>query len=177
MGCYKAHQDAYSDKRCPTATLPDPNGLPPKPPPVASGVGALGSHPTSGDSSTTLSALDSLESSVELKRLYVQYPKLRNQLSEIYEASNEPSNDHSDEYTPSRGRGDRYRGRGRIRERGHERGVGASWPPKKRFEAGLDQMRKSRHLRGTDGEGLKEFSKLVVSLTEYSTPKTAVKLM
>lgn len=155
-------------------TRPAPIALPPKPPPVASVVSALGAHPRSGDTSITLCVLASREASTQLQRLYVQYPRLRSQLREIYEATSESSIDHLDDSAPSRGRGNRYRGRGRGQQREYRRELGASWSQGKGFKAGLHQMRKSRHLKGGDGQGLREFCKVVASLAENNRPKTAV---
>lgn len=170
IDCYKTHQNVHAGYSGPTITRPAPVGLPPKPPPAAAGGSA---HPRSGDISTILGVLDSHETSTQLQRLYLQYPKLRNQLREIYEATNKPSIYHLDDYASSTGRAYRYRGRGRGREHEHRRGLGASWSQDKGFKGGLHQMRKLRHLKGGESQGLTEFCKVVASLTENNTPDTA----
>lgn len=162
--CYKSHQDVHAADLRSTTILATSNGLSPKPPPVASVLGPPYSHRRSGDPSETLFELESLESSVELQRLYLQYPRLRDQLKEIYESTREPSNDRFDIQSLSRERGG-YRGRSRGRGHGYRRErVAGLWSQQKGFKAGLHQLRELRPFKGDEGEGLRGFSELVSSL-------------
>ncbi|KAL6717469.1 hypothetical protein ACLMJK_005384 [Lecanora helva] len=134
-----------------------PNGLPPKPPPVAQGK-ALQISQSSGIN------LCSLESSAALQQLYIRYPKLGAQLKEIYDSTAENS-DHSDDDEDNqsvRGRG--YRGRGRGR--GGNRGRGNRRNQLKGPKAGLSNLKRLRELQGDDGEGLREFCRLITGLND-----------
>lgn len=171
INCYRVHNTIHKDPGSSATIRISPNGLPPKPPPAAF-TNPSSSHIKSGDPSLASTSHVSLVPSTELSRLYLQYPKLRNQLREIYEATTEPLDDHLDDSPRSAERRDRGRGKGRgsRHERGRGRGRGpiqsAPWSQQRGFKAGLHLLRKLRHLKGNDGEGLKVFSKLVAIRVE-----------
>ena len=141
-------------------TLPSPVGLPDE-------------H--GGSSFATKSAI-SLDSSPDLQLLYKRFPRLFAQLQVIYEATTEPSDDQPDDQSSSRSHIDRGRGRsrGRGRGRGRDRGAGAPWSHQRGFKAGLHQLRKLRRLDGGDGEGLREFSKLVMKVIQANPSRTVI---
>lgn len=174
IDCYKRHQTVHADNTEITIIRSAPTILPPKPPPVTSGVGALTAHRKSGDTLTKLCVYETLEHSPQLRHLYIQYPRLRNQLKEIYEATTEPSDEHHTDYKPTRGRNNRYYGRGRGREHACRRGLVASWSHDKGFKAGLHQMRKSRHSTAAGGNGLRDFCNLVARTVESNAPHSVV---
>ncbi|KAL2046772.1 hypothetical protein N7G274_000790 [Stereocaulon virgatum] len=146
--CYKPHQANH------------PNNLPPKPPPPAF-TNPVKSYVEIGRPCLEANPLLSLEISPDLQLLYKRFPRLHHQLRRVYEATNEPPADYTDEFSSGRHAGDRRRGYGRGRGRSRDRGIGAPWSQQKGFKAGLYLMRKLRHLKGLDGKGLMEFSQLI----------------
>jgi len=121
--------------------------------------GSNGGRPLTGD------ILLSLQSSTDFQRLFSRYPHLRDQLREIYDATTQSPDENPDSHQyPNGKRSYRARGRGKNRGRGHDRGSGAPWSQQKGFRAGLHQMKRLRNATGVDGDGLREFSKLVTDL-------------
>lgn len=105
---------------------------------------------------------EALASSQELKELFSQYPRLRNQLRDIYKVTLEE--EWVEARAPTRGRGF-GRGRGaQNRGRGGSRGP---WTAEKGFNRGLGKVRKWRDSceegssTGTGAEGFMKFVALV----------------
>lgn len=161
--CYKGHQTAHADESSLTATQSIPNGLPPKPPATVAFTGPSNAYVKGGGSSSATYPLSSLESSADLQILYTRYPRLQNQLKEIYEAATEPLDDPLNDQLSSSERGDRGWGRRRNRGRGPDGRIQAPWSRQKGIKAGIHRLRTLRHLEGQDGDGLRKFSKLVTS--------------
>lgn len=107
-----------------------------------------------------------LETSDDLQTLYDRYPQLRCQLKEFYDATTEPLDDQMDDQLISNEHGNRRRGRGGNKGQGRNGRTVGQWSRQKGIKAGLHQLRILRHLKGEDGYGLKEFSKLVANLPE-----------
>ena len=113
-------------------------------------------------------ALEALESSSDLRGLFSLYPKLREQLGEVYTATIEPSSEYQENEHGSNGRlehgisrpGRRSRGRGRIGDNS------APWTPQRGRKLALSRLRKLRDCEGNDGNGTREFSRLVVQIGE-----------
>ena len=165
IGCYRNHQSIHTDVSGAATILPVLNGLPPKPPAVAFASLPI-SHIKSSGSSVGTNLMSSFESHADLQPLYVRYPQLRDQLKEIYETATGPLDDHLHDQHSSTGIADRGHGRGRGRGRSRGRGVGIPWSQERGLSAGLYRMRRLRHIKGDDGEGLREFSRLVTSIPE-----------
>ena len=164
--CYKSHQTTHADTPSLTATLSIPNGLPPKPPAAVAFTGSSNAYVKGGGSSFATYPLSSLESSTDLQILYTQYPRLQNQLKEIYEAATKPLDDPPNDQVSSSERGDRGWGRRRNRGRGFDGRIPAPWSRQKSIKAGIHRLRTLRHLKGQDGDGLRIFSKLITSPSE-----------
>lgn len=164
IGCYKKHQAAHPNCCSFTRNQPTPNGLPPKPPPVA--FVKPPQPPDSSEISLSTINVQSLGSSPTLQRLYTRYPELRGQLRDIYDAMGEPSDEAVDDHHHARGRGDRNRRGFRNRGRGNGRNFGGRWTQEKGFISGLHRLRRLRQLHGKEGAGLQEFSKFVNGLNE-----------
>lgn len=164
--CYKSHQTTHADIPSLTVTPFIPDGLPPKPPAAIAFTGAANSYVKGGGSSFATHLLSSLESSADLQILYTRYPRLQGQLKEIYEAATEPPEDQLNDQTFSSDRGVRGQGRGKNRGRGPEGRTAAPWSRHKGIEAGIHRLRTLRHLKGENGDGLREFSRLVTSPVE-----------
>lgn len=139
--------------------------MPPKPPPVPF-LSPVGLHDEHGGSPIPAKSALSLEWSPDLQLLYKRFPRLFSQLQIVYEATTEPTDDPHDDHWSSRSHTDRGRGRSRGRGRGRDRGAVAPWSQQKGFKSGLHQLRKLRRLDGDDGEGLREFSKLAMRITQ-----------
>lgn len=169
--CYKAHQSTHVEGAHPPPTQPVPNSLPPKPPPVPFADPPM-SYGSIRDPPLTERSVLSLQSSPMLQRLYAQHPRLRNQLREIYEATSQSTDENPSSHHFSGNRSYRGRGRGKIRGRGHDREKGAPWSQQRGFKAGLHQMRKLKNFKGINGDGLREFSKLVTDMTEAKSAQT-----
>ena len=163
--CYKSHQNTHAEASGAIIEHPGPTGLPPKPPPVPF-LTSIGLHDEHGGSSIAARSAISLDWSPDLQLLYKRFPRLFSQLQMVYEATTEPTDDPHDDHLSSRSHTDRGRGRSRGRGRGRDRGAVAPWSPQKGFKAGLHQLRKLRRLDGDDGEGLREFSKLAMRITQ-----------
>ena len=99
------------------------------------------------------------ESSADLQILYTRYPLLRDQLKDIYEAATEPLKDQQNDQLFSRESSHRGRGQGRIRARDGR--ATATWSRHNGIQSGIQRLRMLRHSKGEDGDGLREFSKLV----------------
>ena len=108
----------------------------------------------------------SLETSCELKDLFVRYPQLRAQLRDVYVATNEPL-DSTYENTHERSGFGRGSNRGRRGGSPRERGKPGPWSQQKGLRLGLRQLQKLKEFEGT-GEGLKAFSNLVTSTVDES---------
>lgn len=160
IDCYKAHQTDHADKLGLPAAV---DTLPPKPPAVSSGTDSSPHDLNPCGLPGARSGFSILESSPELLRLYLKYPKLRGNLRDIYEVSNKPPNVHHSEHSSRRGRGNWTRGKERRRSGQH--GV----------EGGLSRLRRARDFEGNDGRGLKEFSSLVLGLTEADATNSPTK--
>ena len=92
--CYllQGHQTVHTNVTISTTTESIPNGLPSKPLAVVF-TGTSTSHADSGGIPFGIHSSFSLESSADLRNLYIRYPLLQNQLKEIYEAATNPSDD------------------------------------------------------------------------------------
>ena len=163
--CYKSHQNTHVEASSPSIERPAPTGLPPKPPPVPF-LSPSNLHGEHGGSSFAANSATSFDWSPDLQLLYKRFPRLFSQLQVVYEATTEPINDQHDDHSSSRIHTDRGRGRSRGRGRGRDRSAIAPWSQQKGFKAGLHQLRKLRRLDGDDGEGLREFSKLAMRITQ-----------
>lgn len=170
--CYKRHQIIHAGLLSLVATQLVPNGLPPKPPAAVAFTGAPNSHVHGGGPSFETCSPSSLESSANLQILYTRYPQLQDQLKEIYEAATEPRDDQLNDQSFSNDRGDRGAGRGRNRRRGRDGRTAETWSRQKGIKSGINRLRILRHLKGEDGDGLREFSKLVTSHFEAKRSTT-----
>lgn len=129
-------------------------------------TGTSNFHVNGGELPLIANSPSSLESSADLHLLYTRYPRLRYQLKEIYEATSEPLDDHLNEQPFHSERDDRRRGRGRNRGPGRHGKTTTVWSRQKGIESGIHRLRILRHLKSEDGDGLREFSKFIISLSE-----------
>lgn len=164
--CHKSHQSFHADVPSLVATQGIPNGLPPKPPAAVTSTGTSGSKINARGSLSGTCSFSVLEISDDLHTLYGRYPQLRCQLKEIYGAATEPLDDQLSDQMFSNDHDDRRWERGRNRGRGRDGRTAATWSRQKGIKSGVHRLRMLRHLKGEDGDGLKEFSKLVASLSE-----------
>ena len=164
--CYKIHQTTHADVPSLAATPSIPNGLPPKPPASVASIGVLSSLVNGGGPSFGTHFLSSLESSADLQTLYTRYPHLQDQLKDIYEAATERLDDQLNDQSFSSDRGDRGRARGKNRRRGPDGRTAAPWSRQKGIKTGIHRLRVLRHLKGEDGDGLREFSKIMNALSK-----------
>ena len=168
--CYRSHQSVHAGAPSLVVTQVILNGLPPKPPAAVISTGTSDSQTNVRGSSFEQCSLSILETSDDLYTLYGRYPRLRCQLTEIYDAAIEPLDDQLNDQLFSNEHGDRRRGRGGDRGQGREGRTAAKWSRQKGIKSGMHRLRKLRHIKGEDGDGLKEFSKLVASLSENLKP-------
>ena len=126
-------------------------------------TGTSKSHADSGGLSSGRRSSLSLESSAELRNLYTRYPLLQNQLKEIYEAATKPSNDQLNDQLLSGQPSDRGRGRrGEFRGLVRDGSATAIWSRYNGVQTGIYRLRMLRHSKGEDGDGLRDFSELVI---------------
>ena len=166
MECYKTHQ---ANHLAPSQSTP--NGLPPKSSAAVASTGASSSHVSGGGPPFGTFVPSSLESSTDLQKLYTRYPQLQNQLKGIYEAAMASLDDQLNSQSFRGDCSDRGRGRGRHRGRGSESRISAPWSRPKGITAGVHRLRLLRRTKGEDGDGLREFSRLVTS-TFQGKPST-----
>lgn len=161
--CYKSHRSTHADVPSPAAIQSTPNGLPPKPPTAVEFTGASNSHVNGNGPSFGTYSPSVLESSADLQILYTRYPQLRDQLKEIYKAAIKPPDDELDDQTLSNERRDRGHGRGRNRAPVRDGRTAATWSRHKGIKSGIHRLRMLRNVKGEDGDGLREFSKIVTN--------------
>ena len=95
-----------------------------------------------------------LDESAELKTLFQQYPHLPSQLDQIDIATLPPTDGDDGRPKTQYARGTR-RGRGRKHE---------PWNQDRGLENGVQALNRAREAYGKDGEGVREFSKLVLQI-------------
>ena len=163
--CYREHQTIHKDE-LPTYELGrNIHGLPLKPPPAM-----LVNPPSTKTIAKPLqpeSPFETLESSPDLQNMYTLYPKLLAHLREVYVATLGPSPDFQYSENRNSGRFSRFdRGRGRVRGkgRGGSGSDGVSWTPEKGRKLALLRIKKFRGYEGEEGNGMREFSRLVTGL-------------
>ena len=98
--------------------------------------------------------------------LFGRHPKLKQHLRHIYEASIESQESYFDDQIQSNGHDSRAQGRGPNTRRSEARKPGSDGPRRMGVKAGMHELRLLRSLVGDDGEGLREFSKLVIKLVD-----------
>ncbi|KAH8700530.1 hypothetical protein BGW36DRAFT_130523 [Talaromyces proteolyticus] len=109
--------------------------------------------------------LEDLGSSIQLQKLFEQYPGLRRRLQEIYKITLEEEWDQEQNQVSMGNHHRRHRG-------GHKRGV---WTAEKGFNRGLGKVRKWRESCedgesvGSDAEGFMKFMALVAGTHENPT--------
>ncbi len=164
--CYKGHKPVHANAQSPSGPSDNAYLLPSELLPVMLVnpplLGTTTEHTSPGNLFRTL------ESSQDLPRLFSLYPKLWAQLHEIYLATLEPPPGYRDTELESNSRFDRGRRRlgGMIRGRGRSGGNGAPWTPQKGRKLALSRMRKAKDCEDRDGDGIREFSRLVIGLCE-----------
>jgi hypothetical protein len=94
-----------------------------------------------------------LGESQELRTLFEQYPNLQSQLNEIDEATLRPLNKHDDNQDELSAR------HGRPKQRSQR-----PWSQDQGVQFGVQALSKARHVFGKDGEGVREFSRLVLQV-------------
>ena len=100
-------------------------------------------------------------SSFELRRLYSQHSKLRGQLRDVYIATINPSNTHVKDNNAVKGRGIRISTKRNQREIVAGKSSHNPCTQQKALKSGLHSLRKMRQVKGGDGEGWKQFSRLI----------------
>ena len=115
-----------------------------------------------GDQHTTF------ETSLDLQRLFLEYPRLRAQLKEVYVATNEPLENSNDEKSRESHGFRRGSSRGYRVNKSQQSRKSTPWAQRKGFILGLRRFQKLQAARGLEGEGLKEFSKLMLNTVERS---------
>ena len=158
--CYKSHQTVHPNIPISATVESIPIGLPPKPL-AAMLTGTSKPHADSGGLSFGIRSSFSLESSADLRNLYTRYPLLQNQLKEIYEAATNPSNDQLNNQLFSGERSDQGRGRGEFGVLPRDGVATVAWSRHHGVQTGIHRLRMLRRSKGEDGDGLREFSKLV----------------
>lgn len=113
----------------------------------------------------------SLESSTELQLLYSRYPQLQDQLKEIYEAATEPLKDPPKDQSFSSERSHKGRGGGGNRGQARDGKTIATRSRHNGIKSGIHRFRMLRRPKGEDGDGLREFSKLVTGSLESRKSK------
>lgn len=164
--CYKSHQANHIDEPCLAVGQSVPYGLPPRPPPGVASTHASNYRLNGSRPSVEIYSPSSPESFTCLQTLYTRYPPLRDQLKEIYEATTEPLDDQPNDLVFGIERSDRGRGRGRKSGPGRCGRTAATWSRHKGIKSGIHRLRMLRHLNGEDGDGLREFCKLVTGPVE-----------
>lgn len=157
--CYRDHQTTHTTVRILSVKS---NSLPPKPPPLAAFAtksNLIQSHGSSLRNNPPIS----LEAAVELEKLYSRYPRLQEQLRDIYEVATERPPDNLDDQSSMSNRAEQGGSQGWGRGRGRAKEASIPWSRKRGFKAGLNRLKSLRHLKGTDGEGLCEFSQFVAT--------------
>ena len=162
MECYKEHKAAHEDDHLAMGLGGKCAELPPKPPTVNS------SEVTIAIATQATNTSANLESSPTLQSLYLMYPTLRAQLHEVYVSTLEPPAGYQDGEHRGNGRFNLQSGRRRGRgiSRGGSRGKGAPWNHQRGQNYALSRMRKIKVSEGKDGDGMREFSRLVLGLVE-----------
>ena len=122
----------------------------------------------------TATAFTSLESSPALHGMLSMHPQLLAQLQTIYNATLEPLSDSQKDEHMRICQIDHGGGRVRGRGRGNIRGSRPSWTPQRGQRLALSQIRQIKACEGNHGDGIKEFSRLVMRLidSEPSDEKT-----
>lgn len=165
--CYKSHQCHHADATSLVASQGILNGLPPKPQAAAISTGTSDSQINGRGAPFGQCSLTILETpDDDLHTLYERYPRLRCQLKHIYDAAIEPLDNQLNDQLFGNEHGDRKGGRGRERGQGRDARTAAKWSRQKGIKSGIHRLRKLRHIKGEDGDGLREFSKLVASLSK-----------
>ncbi|MCJ1253442.1 hypothetical protein MMC24_001253 [Lignoscripta atroalba] len=163
MGCFKQHRSTHQNSESPL-----PLGTAPSPPPLKSLWNAVIKVVETGEPKQPQSPFAALVWSEKLSRLLARYPRLRVQLADVYVATLEPSLATIDGQRLTRDHFDRGPGRGRLRgrARGRNRGGGntAAWTQEKALRHGSHKLKEYCTLGHDMGEGLREYSRLVVDL-------------
>ncbi|MCJ1403975.1 hypothetical protein MMC11_007199 [Xylographa trunciseda] len=140
----------------PSNHAPSPASLP-----LSKALEKSGDEPVQ-DSYTTLLK------STELEQLFARYPQLKSQLTSIYTATLEPSQE--DQENDARRWKRATRGRGRGRGRGNTYDSPVPWTRERGLKDAMRQLRNVRRVEGQQGEGLREFSALVTKTYEDIAP-------
>lgn len=146
VACSAIHRATH-----PTTEPPTPKEVIPPPPPkqtvpqpgTVSAAGYKGPFATLADSS-------------ELKLLFERYPRLLSELEHIYKATQPPG--------PESERGGGKGGRGGYKARGGGGRGSHTWNQDRGTQDGLRRLTRARDVRGMEGEGVREFSKLVLQI-------------
>lgn len=170
--CYKSHQTTHTDIPYPAASQSIPNDLPSRPPETVAFTRVSSSHFNSSGPLFGAYSLSCLELSADLQELHTRYPRLQDQLKEIYEAATKPLDDQLNDQSFSSKRGDRGQGRGRNKRRGRDYRTTATWSRHKGIKSGIHRLRILRHLKGEEGDGLREFSNLITGPSEAKKSTT-----
>lgn len=99
-----------------------------------------------------------LGESQELQILFKQYPNLQTQLNEIYASTLRPLNEYEDGLDTSS-----------IHNRGHNQRNQKPWNHDQGTQRGVQALTKARHVFGKDGEGVREYSRLVLQFVAGDT--------
>lgn len=181
VACSRAHRDSHPPSE-PVSEIKK-HALPPKPP-----------TPTKKSKSHPFSVLDD---SMELQQLFARYPNLPARLSAIADVTLPPKGDAlvsgamhwslpgaGGAGNTGHGRGRGGRGNGRARGgRGGGRGGGGStdaknnrpWTKEAGLRKGLDALRAARTDPTEDGDGVREYSELVLHLLAREAGETVFK--
>jgi hypothetical protein len=92
-----------------------------------------------------------LDNSEELQLLFTKYPRLSSQLNEIHTVTLPPMQAQDTQY-PIGGR------------KSFNKGKDQAWSQDRGLQNGIGALRRAREVSGKDGEGVREFSKLILHI-------------
>ena len=107
--------------------------------------------------------LTTFQMSIDLQRLFLNFPRLRALLKEVYAVTNEPLDNSDKEMSRGTYRMGQGSHRGCRVNKTQQNRTSAPWSQRKGFMLGLQRLRKFQETGGLKSEGLNEFSKLVLN--------------
>ncbi|RDL39277.1 uncharacterized protein BP5553_03617 [Venustampulla echinocandica] len=140
VACSTVHKTTHpADEPAPVASTPIPS-------PPAETHGRAGTRAAAG-SKGPFAPLDNSE---ELQELFKTYPRLKSHLQNIHNATLPPADDHAPSFP-----------NGQQKRRG---GKQEAWNQDRGLQNGVKALNRARVAYGKDGEGVREFSKLVLQM-------------